>query len=204
VQAWLEAHGEVIEVAYKTNEALDYVPNLRAQFNRGFEAGFAANDYVAIVNTDMAFGINWLRNLVRRASEDVIPNSLHISPIKGPNIVTANLGIPTEETFDALKFWNLHNELYAERVETEEERGGWRATNTMPYVIHRKWWERCGPWETEFKKGEKETPDRRFFHRCHEAGARHVLCHDSICYHHEAVERRTSRPKGTARMKEGR
>jgi GT2 family glycosyltransferase len=43
-----------------------------------------------------------------------------------------------------------------------------------------------------------------FFERVHDAGGKYVLCHDSICYHHEAVERRSGvRPVGMENMQEG-
>ena len=203
VLAWLDANPHIIRVVYDTDPNLDYIPNLRAMFNTGFNAGLKLSDYVCIVNTDMAFGTDWLANLVRRAEEDVIPNSFHLTPIKGSNVVTVNLGIPTRHTFDVGLFWELHRKYFSNVVQTDVERGGWEATNTLPYIIHRKYWEKCGPWELEVG-GHNLSPDRRFFGRCAATGARFVMCHDSICYHHEAVERRTVRPHGTENMTEGR
>lgn len=210
VKNWVKAHScprgsrmSFLWGQYITDKALDYVPNLRGMFNFGFEAGYQLNDWVVIVNTDMAFGKNWLINLTRRAKEDVIPNSLHLTPIVGPNVITVDLGVPTVKTFDLARFWKMHDEFYADKVETEEGRGGWKACNTMPYIIHRKWWERCGPWGTRHIRGTM-PPDRQFFERCHKAGARFILVHDSICYHHEAVERRgKQRPIGIKNMPEG-
>ena len=203
VQEYLDLHREIIQVAYQTDPQRAYVPNLRLMFNLGFDAGYLSNDYVCIVNTDMAFGRDWLKNLVLRTSEEIIPNSLHISPIKGRNIVTADFGIPTIGTFDLAGFWKLHDRLFSSKVETVEDRGGWDANQTMPYVVHRQWWEKCGPWRAEHIIGT-EPPDRQFFRRIHEAGGKYILCHDSICYHHEAVERRSKvRPIGIETMPEG-
>ena len=203
VQQWLEAHPEAVQVEYPTDPELDYVPNLRQMFNRGFQAGCEMNDYVCIVNTDMAFGTDWLINLMRRATPEIIPNSLHLSPIIGSNIISVNCGIPTEATFDVSRFKRLHDMLFEDKVETEEQRGGWRNTNTMPYIVHKQWWEKCGPWRPNHVVGQ-EPPDRQFFRRIHEAGGKYVLCRDSICYHHEAVERRSKvRPVGIETMPEG-
>lgn len=209
VEKWIadyKQHKNRIQIwrgCYFTNDKLTYIPNLRAMMSFGFDAGYLRNDWVVIVNTDMAFGRNWLVNLVRRAGKDVIPNSLHLTPIVGPNVITVDLGVPTVKTFDISRFWKLHDELYREKVETEEERGGWRNTNTFPYVIHRKWWDACGPWRPNHIKGQ-DSPDRQFFERCHKAGAKFVLVHDSIVYHHEAVERRQKkRPVGIENMPEG-
>lgn len=203
VAQWIWQHEEIIPISYNTNMQYAYVPNLRLMFNRGFEAGYNWNDWVAIVNTDMAFGKDWLANLMRRASEQVIPNSLHLAPISGPNIITADLGIPAPATFNMHKFWRLHDRYFADLVETEEDRGDWRACATLPYIVHKTWWEACGPWEPEHEPGEP-PPDRKFFERCHRAGAKFVLCHDSIVYHHEAVERRSGRrPIGVEDMPEG-
>lgn len=209
VEKWIADHRQrkdgtqIWRGCYFTDKKLAYVPNLRAMFNFGFDAGYARNDWVAIVNTDMAFGENWLINLVRRAEENVIPNSLHLTPTIGSNVITVDLGVPTAKTFHIGRFWKLHRELCTDKVETEEDRGGWRACATMPYIIHRKWWNACGPWEPNHIRG-CESPDRRFFGRCHDAGARFILVHDSICYHHEAVERRgKARPIGIENMPEG-
>ena len=215
VKAWLDEHPGFYRSEYQTRPELDYVPNLRAMMSQGFDAGYALNDYVAIINTDMAFGREWLENLARRSSEDVITNSVHVTPVRAPFIVTENFGIPAYKTFDLARWWSLHDELFArahreavrdgkDMVLTPKDRGGdWRSCATMPYVIHRKWWERYGPWEPDLGD-HREAPDRRFFERCHDGGVQFLLCLDSICYHHEAVERRGSqRPVGIENMKPG-
>jgi len=204
VERWLSEHPRAIRFDYQTNPKLNFVPNLRAMMNAGWSAGHELNDYVVIVNTDMAFGRQWLANLVRRVTPDVIPNSVIISPITGSNIITGNFGIPTANTFDLLAFQKLHDSIYADRIETEEQRGGWRATQSFPYVIHRKWWETYGPWGVEYDHTNKKPPDWMFFQRCHDAGVKYIMVFDSICYHHEAVERRGSRPPGVESMREGR
>jgi len=201
---WLAGEPGIIRLDYKTRHDLEYVPNLREMFNFGFDAGYARNDWVTIVNTDMAFGLNWLVNLMGRATEDVIPNSLHLTPIRGPHVITIDLGEPEEGKFNLGLFWKMHSELYRDKVETEEDRGGWRGCATLPFILNRKWWDVCGPWQPNHIRGQ-ESPDRQFFGRCHEAGAKFVLVHDSIAYHHEAVERRSKiRPLGIENMPEGR
>lgn len=215
VKRWLDEHPGFYRSEYQTREDLDYVPNLRAMMSQGFDAGYALNDYVAIINTDMAFGREWLENLARRASEDVIPNSVHVTPVVAPHIVTADFGVPTHQTFDLAGWWALHDRLWEkyhseainsgqDAVLTPKDRGGdWRSCATMPYVIHRAWWEKFGPWEPDLGN-HREAPDRRFFGRCYEGGAQFILCLDSICYHHEAVERRGQRrPIGMENMKAG-
>lgn len=205
VAEWIAARPYIQRIDYETDFTLDYVPNLRQMFNKGFDVGYDCNDYVCIVNSDCALGHNWLVNLMRRATEDIIPNSLHLSPIEGTNIITVNLGIPTADKFDKIKFDEMCQSLSSNRIDTEESRGGWRATQTLPYIIHKKWWDHCGPWGTEFASGAEGPPDHLFFKRCHDAGAKYVLCWDSICYHHEAVERRSGRrPLGCENMPEGR
>lgn len=200
---WITERPRIIRVDYQTDPRFAYVPNLRLMMDHGFDEGYKLNDWVVIVNTDVAFGKNWLLNLVRHAEEDVIPNSLFLSPITGSNVITVDLGIPTLKTFNHSRFWELHDQLFSEKVETEEERGGWRTCATMPYVLHRKWWEKCGPWAPECIHGQS-PPDQQFFERCHVAGAKFVLVHNSIVYHHEAVERRgKQRPIGVENMPEG-
>jgi hypothetical protein len=87
--------------------------------------------------------------------------------------------------------------LRQDRIETEDERGGWRNTNTMPYLIHRSVWEKCGPWGL---RSDGDTPDRRFFQRCHDVGIRFTMSHGSVVYHAEGVERSGVRPVGTEGM----
>lgn len=192
VSRYLDSQPEIIQIPYKTNDSVGYVPNIRGMFNLGFDSGFERNPFCGIVNTDMYFGKNWLKNLVKYATEETIVNSVHITRIRGPHVVTADLGIPTRQTFDLTRFERLYGELCKDRLETEEERDGWLATNTLPYIFHRKWWEKCGPWE--LRMVDNETPDRRFFQRCHDAGARFTMSHGSVVYHHEAGERLSARP----------
>lgn len=205
VVTWLDGTAiPLVRVQYPTTQA-EYLPQLRAMMNRGFEVGYEHADWVALVNTDMAFGRDWLGNLVKHATTpDRIPNSTHITPIHGTgNTVWGDYGVPTEATFDTTGFWRHHDELFEDEVETDRERkGGWEACASFPYLIHRKWWDRCGPWGLRFH-GHGDAPDRAFFRRCHHEGAEFLMVHDSIVYHHEAVERRGKRPAGAELMPEG-
>jgi len=195
-----ERHPALQRWGYETTPGIGYVPNLRALINATFEACFALNDFSALVNTDQYFGTNWLAPLVEHATEETIVNSQHVTPIKGGHVITADCGVPEPATFDLAKFERLQSRHAGAGIQTEEERGGWLNTNTLPYVFHRKWWDRCGPWGLHHVSGP--TPDRLFFQRCHDAGARFTMAMGSVCYHHEAVERRRKRPPGAEGMSE--
>jgi hypothetical protein len=211
VVTWIEYAGyPIIRIPFETQPGLDYVPQLRAMMNHGFDTGILANDWVVPVNTDMAFAKGWLANLVRRATEPgVIPNSLHITPTpagdpsaQGVGIIYGNFGLPTADTFDLIGFERLAERLREDRVATQDEvPGGWRSCATFPYALHRSWWARYGPWALRHEGGD--APDRRFFAICADHGAKFLLCRDSIVYHHEAVERRGRRPPGAEHMAEG-
>lgn len=197
-----EAYNFVYIVSYETNKDIPFVPNLRGMMNRGFDYGFELNNYCGLVNTDQYFGKDWLLNLVKYANERDIVNSTHITPIRGPHVVTADLGMPEYGKFNMKEFDMLYEKLYEDRLETEEERGGWLATNTMPYLIPKRFWKAAGPWELLLQK-ESFSPDRRFFQRCKDAGAHFTMSRSSIVYHHEAVERRSGcRPEVAKNMKE--
>lgn len=188
-------------IEYKTNKSVAYVPNLRGMMNLGFNYGFGLNNYCGLTNTDMYFGKDWLINLVKYVKETDIVNSTIICPIVGSNIETHDLGIPEYNKFNIDKFNLLYAELYEDMIETEEERGGWKATNTMPYLIPKKFWEEAGPWELKLSSGD--SPDVRFFQRCKKAGAHFTMSRSSIVYHHEAVERRSgNRPENAKNMTE--
>ena len=215
VDDWLKAQPGIRRAHYETDPNLAYVPNLRKMMSFGFDEGYRFNDYVAIINTDMAFSSDWLLNLARQATEDVIPNSVHVTPIDGPATVKEDCGVPTLATFQQAKWEHIVRRLQQRAraharahdgnvVMTPEDLGGdWRTCATMPYVLHKKWWERYGPWEPNLGN-QREAPDRRFFGRCHAGGAKFILCLDSICYHHEAVERRSARrPIGVENMEAG-
>jgi len=197
----LELLDNVSLLEYKTNESVGYVPNLRGMMNAGFHRGFELNDYCGLVNTDMFFGKDWLINLAKHATPDTIVNSVHITPIRGPHVITANLGIPEYGKFDMASFNTIYDRAFKDEVESEEQRGGWLATNTMPYLIPRRFWDAAGPWELTLKAGMM-PPDRRFFQRCKNAGAEFTMSHGSIVYHHEAVERRGKRPVGAEHLME--
>lgn len=198
VKEYLDSMPEIIQIPYATRKDIGYVPNLRNMMNLGFTEGFKRNDYCGLVNTDMFFGKDWLKNLMKHASENIIVNSTHITPIKGRHVITADLGIPTYETFDFDKFKTIYYCICKDEIITEEDRDGqWVNVATMPYLYHRKWWERCGPWELQvIEKHQYPTPDRRFWQRCSQAGAKFIMVRDSIVYHHEAVERKRKRPPG--------
>jgi hypothetical protein len=190
-------------VYYEEDPSIGYVPNLRRMMSRGFDEAYKRTDYACVLNTDMAFGTDWLFNLVRRATPEIIPNSIHVTPVDTPWVEIYNFGIPEIGTFDLDGFWELHKRLFADKVTTEADYPSWEYCATFPYVMHRQWWEKCGPWAPEHVVGGP-APDRLFFHRVHAAGAQFVKCHDSICYHHEAVERRgKARPIGMENMEMG-
>lgn len=211
----LEAdHDNVHLVEYKTNNNVGYVPNIRGMMNAGFDKGFELNDYCGLVNTDQYFGKDWLKNLVKYATPDTIVNATHISPIRGPHVISANLGIPEYGRFNLQGFENIYARHFDDRCETEHERGGWIACSTMPYLIPKKYWEIAGPWELEpvmtgrvYRSPsvplgtQHKFPDRRFFQRCKDAGATFTMSHSSIVYHHEGVERTGKRPKGAEHLK---
>lgn len=189
-------------VPYQTNKDIPYVPNLRAMMNTGFTFGFELNNYCGLVNTDMYFGKNWLINLVKYANENSIVNSTFLGPVNHPSYINVNLGIPEYNKFDLEKFNTLYDRLYADKIETEEERGGHKATTTMPYLLPKGFWESSGPWELRLENSS-ESPDVRFFDRCKKNGAHFVMSRSSIVYHHEAVERRgNKRPAGAENMRE--
>ena len=185
-------------IEHKTIDTVGFVPNLRGMMNDGFDYGFKLNNYTSLMNTDMYCGKDWLINLVKYANENDIVNSTHITPIQGPHVITANLGIPEYGRFNISKFNEIYNREFKDVIETEEQRGGWRSTNTMPYLIPKRFWEKCGPWDLTITV---ETPDRLFFQRCHDAGAHFTMSRSSIAYHHEAVERTGKRPKGAEHMR---
>lgn len=189
-------------VEHTTDQNIGYVPNLRAMINLGFQTGFSLNDYCGLANTDCYFGPNWLKNLVKNASESTVVNSLHITPTVPPNpvmgIVTEDLGIPIQGQFNGPKFVQLYDRLYEDRLITAPQ-DDYRQCATMPYLFHKKYWKKCGPWELTCENG---TPDVRFFDRVREAGAEYTLAKNSIVYHHEAVERKGARPAGAEHLKE--
>lgn len=176
-------------ISYETNHNVPYVPNLRGMMNLGFNYGFSLNDYCGLVNTDMYFGKDWLINLVKYANEDEIVNSTSISPVDWPSHININLGIPEYGKFNLDEFNKLYEKLYEDRLETEEQRGGRKATNTMPYLIPKRFWDIAGPWELLISS--VDSPDVKFFERCKKAGAHFTMSRSSIVYHHEAVERRS-------------
>lgn len=199
-------------IEHATDNSIGYVPNLRLMMNEGFQAGFALNDYCGLTNTDVYHGPGWLNGLVRYAAPNRVVNSIHITavpasvmdyPVRG--IVNENLGVPEPETFNQKRFGELWEHLWEPHMVTAAEMngpGGYRQCATMPYLFHRNLWEQCGPWETTLNNDPTRAPDRRFFDRIADTGAEFALSCESIIYHHEAVERRRTRPAGAEHLKE--
>ena len=197
----------VYVVEHKTDPNIGYVPNLRAMMNEGFDKAFTLNQYAGLVNTDCYFGMHWLKNLAQYVEPDLVINSLHITAATAPNpvmgIVTEDLGVPIQGKFNLSRFIDLFNERYENEIVFADKlntQNGYRECATMPYLFHRQYWQKCGPWELECVNGQ--SPDVRFFDRVHDAGARYALALNSIVYHAEAVERRGKRPAGTENLSE--
>lgn len=203
VAHWLDLHSNRIRrVEYRADPRLGYVPNLRGMMMLGWQTAFEMGDWLVHTDTDVAYGTGWLQELLGYSSNPTprtIVNCTHITPnVSGPHVITANFGRPTWKEFDLTAFWKLHDQIRRPGCyETADFRGGWEATATMPYLIHRQWWEKCGPWEMTLD-GKKEAPDRRFFRRCAEAGAKFVLACGSVVYHYEGGERRSGQRPGAA------
>lgn len=197
---------------HATDNSVGYVPNLRSMINEGLNAGFRLNEYAGIVNTDCYFGPGWLSGLVRYAEPNRVINSLHITavpakymvhPVAG--IINEDLGVPEPETFNLKRFTELWEHYWEPRMVTSTEingKGGYRQVATMPYLIPRKYWEQCGPWETTLNADPTRAPDRRFFDRINDAGAEFALSYESIIFHSEAIERRRKRPAGAEHLSE--
>lgn len=199
-------------IEHGTDNSIGYVPNLRAMMNDGFAYGFGLNEYCGLTNTDVYHGMGWLAGLVRYAEPCRVVNSLHITavplrmmehPLRG--IVNENLGVPEPETFNLKRFEQLWEHYWEPHIVMAAEingPGGYRQCATMPYLFHRQFWDKCGPWETTLAGDTTRAPDRRFFDRVAAAGAEFALSLESVIYHHEAVERRRTRPAGAEHLNE--
>ena len=200
---WLMDRPQIYHEVYQTNPDVGYVPNLRGLINKTFDVGFMFNDYCVRTDADVLFGKNWLKELAMWANEDMIVSPQHVTPIKGGHVITADLG-PIGDSFDYDGFVEIVEQVRRPGVlMTEDERGGWLKTLTMPYIMHRKWWDQCGPWELTGIGKKVPPPDRRFFKRCHDAGAKYAMAMGSVVYHQEGAERkRPIRPAGAENMPE--
>lgn len=205
VREWLRKRPWIHHVEYQTNEAVGYVPNLRGMMNRGFEEAFDMGPWACLINTDVVFARDWLSELELHATDSqYIINSQHITPgVRGKHVINMDLGVPLDGSFNE-QMWNAAKQVLIRpgMVQWEHERGGWLNTATMPYLLHRQWWQRCGPWELTGVGRGVEPPDRRFFRRCHEAGAEFGLALGSLVYHYEGIERRSGRPPGAEHLPE--
>jgi hypothetical protein len=197
-------------VEHETDESIGYVPNLRAMMNEAFDYGFGLNDYCGLTNTDVVHGWYWLAGLVDNARLNRVINSLHITAVprsamqqdKRGIIPDQNLGIPEAGKFDEKRFTDLFERYYNDTLIVAEP-GDFRDVATMPYLFHRKWWEKCGPWDTVFDhEHQAPSPDECFFARIDAAGAEFAVTHRSIIYHAEGVERKRTRPPGAERLPE--
>jgi len=183
-----EKYSFVHVIEYQTNKDVAYVPNLRGMMNFGFDYGFKLNDYCGLTNTDQYFGKDWLINLVKYTNEDDIVNSTIICPLDGLAMHVGDCGVPEYGKFNLDKFNTLYTDIFEDKIQTQEERGGsWKTTCTMPYLIPKKYWKMAGPWELIVTG--PDAPDVKFFERCSNAGARFTMSRSSITYHHHAVER---------------
>jgi hypothetical protein len=111
-----------------------------------------------------------------------------IEPGHLPTIHTAkNFGIPTEKEFKLKEFNDFCEQLYNEgknKLLSVKELG--RRPDATPYILPKKIWQKCGPWELEPVNGM--PPDVRFFDRITDAGFKNLKAMDAISYHVGQVE----------------
>ena len=203
-------------VEHLTNDQIGYVPNLRAMMNKGFQAGFQLNEYCGLTNTDVYHGPGWLSGLVKYVDIDRVISSLHITavPLNLMNfpkagIVNEDLGIPEPGKFNLDRFQEIYQEQYQDKMLLAWQaaemggRGGFRQVHTMPYLFHRKWWNRTRGWPLTFDWEHKmPPPDETFFSMLESGGCEFALSHASIIYHSEGVERKRTRPPGAEHLTE--
>lgn len=173
---------------YQTNPRIGFIPNLRAMINQGFEEGFRLNEYAGLVNTDQAFAPGWLEQLIIFMGEDRVISSITVDAGVfyggiGP-IRTRNFGRPTKSEFQYQSFVD-----YAKRISKPNKVSRCnRLITGFPYLFHRKWWNKCGPWELHQIPGFA-SPDVRFFTKLFALGVRNLWANGSVCYHWGAAER---------------
>lgn len=181
---------KVHRVNHKEIPGVGYVPNLRAMINEGFIKGFELNKYAGLVNTDQAFYKNWLINLVKNCDPNIMIGSVAVLPRTiNPRNYQADFGLPEYGKFDNRKWEEFCRKIiHVNEImrEIDYPRDDYFFYAGFPYLFHRKWWEKGGPWELTFKNG---TPDVQFFRKIHKQGLKFVLRLDSIAYHYEAGER---------------
>lgn len=181
---------KIHRINHKEIPNIGYVPNLRAMINEGFERGFELNEYSGLVNTDQAFYKNWLINLLKHCAPNIMIGSVAVMPRTiNPKNYQADFGFPEYGKFDKEKWENFCQKIIRPNEimsETEYPFDDYFFYAGFPYLFHRKWWKKAGPWELTLKNG---TPDVNFFRKAHKYGLKFVLSLDSIVYHYEAGER---------------
>jgi hypothetical protein len=197
---------------HTTDESIGYVPNLRAMISESLNYGFMLNDYCGLTNTDVVHAPGWLGGLVKHVAPNRVINSLHITAVPAhvmehrvAGIINEDLGVPEPETFNMKRFEELYQQHYADVMVTSKDiggKGGYRQCATMPWIMPRAAWIKCGPWENTLAGDPARAPDRRFFDRVDAAGFEFALSYSSVVYHHEAVERRRTRPAGAEHLSE--
>jgi len=174
---------------YKTDKNLDFIQNLRNCFNMGFNKGFEFNNYTCGINTDMAFYKNWLKNLVKFRKKDSIINCRQIEPNPTPYHEVANFGCPGEN-FDLEGFYIFCNNIYEDRLISEEEWG--RRCDATPHLISREIWEKVGEWNV---KSNNPPSDVRWFNKAKLLGFKNTKSLGSIVYHYGREETRRMEEK---------
>ncbi len=201
-------------VEYMTNPKVGYVPNLRGMINAGFQFGFGLNDYAGLVNTDLYCGPGWLLGLLKYAALQRFITGLLLTPVKldypGVGFVGVNLGVPEPRVFNTRQFLKIRGERRKDNLILCQDiggEGGYRQMCMIPYLFHRSWWDKCGPWEltcnwpkTAFDRRTHIAPDMRFFGRMERSGCEFAMTHGCITYHHEKVERTRPRPRGAEHL----
>lgn len=182
----------ITRVDHQTIDDIGYVPNLRAMINAGFDTGFEMNEYGGLVNTDQAFFMNWLKNLLKHRNPKGMVTSTLIEMGETRHL-QADFGLTEYGIFDLEGFNNMCEAIIqpGTLISEAEREGiwgdpGYMNIESLPYIFPRKMWRDAGPWELSLSNG---TPDVNFFDRAHASGYEFVMSGDSIAYHVGGVER---------------
>lgn len=182
----------------KKHRTENYINNVYRAYNFGVSK--ASGEAVVMINSDMAFTPGWLENLLIRGGEDVAVASRLIEQGKlrtGKHGIVKNFGA-SWESFDE----NAFNEYSALISQPKTEDGGLY----MPLLVRRQDFEKVGGFpEGNIVSGSDifapeiagpseplVSGDAVLIQKLEAIGIRHVTAFDSIVYHFQEGEKRSS------------
>ena len=176
-------HYTELELFNKGYARPEYINRVYAGYN--FAIKMCKHPIVVLINSDMAFSPNWLSNLTKRMSDDVVVSPVTFQPTW---FINPRNGLRCPKFIFGATIKSYNEDAFLKKVTEMTEDSSSVGVIFMPVMFYK--------WQVELIGGYPEgnlhggtfetvrmTGDTFFFDKLQEKGIRHIQSNDSFVYH---------------------